>query len=499
MIRWIAKMEIAGPGYINIWLSETFMAERIGTYLEKPFPGVQQEKKMKCIVDFSSPNIAKEMHVGHLRSTIIGDTLCRVLEYVGHEVQRINHVGDWGTQFGMLIAHLKESFPDFLTSDTNIGDLQAFYKASKKRFDEEPDFKKRAHEEVVKLQSGNEENIAAWKMFCAISRNEFQKIYDRLDVVLEERGESFYNALMPPMVKELTEQGHVRLSDGATCFFIPGKEVPLMIRKTDGGFTYDTTDMAAIRYRIDVDKADWLIYVTDAGQADHFELIFAAARIAGWVKHQRIDHVPFGVVLGEDKKKFKTRSGDTVRLVDLLDEAKDRCKKELEERKVELSSEEMEKTAAAMGYGAVKYFDLNKNRLTNYVFSYDAMCDLKGDTALYLLYAAARILSIIRNAPVPIEELKKTAQINLIHPSEIALGVHMLRFPDIVEQTLDTLLPNKLTDYLYQLCALYSIFYRDCHVIGVEHQSSRLLLCEAVLALMTQIFHLLGIRRCEKL
>lgn len=495
----IGKLEITGPGFISVHLRPEFIEERIRMFLQESVPAPEHPRK-KVIVDFSSPNIAKEMHVGHLRSTIIGDTLCRVLEFVGHDVKRINHVGDWGTQFGMLIAHLKDKHADFLDNPPNIGDLQAFYKESKKRFDEDADFKARAHQEVVKLQSGDAENLKAWQFFCKTSRDEFQKIYDRLDVVLEEKGESFYNPLMPSLVEELSSSGLVQESQGAMCFFIPNADMPLMMRKSDGGFTYDTTDMAAIRYRLQQEQAEWLIYVTDAGQAPHFDLIFKAAQMSGWVnpeKH-RIDHVGFGVVLGEDGKKFKTRSGDTVRLVDLLDEARDRCKKELLERQADIPAEDIDPTAEALGYGAVKYFDLNKNRNTNYQFSYDQMCDLRGNTAVYLLYSHARVCSIFRKAGVSFDDIKG-ATLKIQHPSELALALHMMRFPEVVNGVLEDLMPNRLTDFLYELTCKFSDFYRDCRVMGDENETSRLLLCESVARLMRLCFKILGIRNVYRL
>lgn len=491
------KMDVAGPGFINIHLSPQFLSERVNFLLKNGVLPPEVPHK-KVIIDFSSPNIAKEMHVGHLRSTIIGETLARTLEFVKYDVERVNHVGDWGTQFGMLISFLKEEYPDFLSSPPPISDLQAFYKRAKVKFDADEDFKKRAHMEVVKLQGGDEANLIAWKMICEISRNEFKKIYDRLDVHLDEVGESFYNPIIPNVIEELKEKKHAVESQGALCVFALPNRPPLMVQKSDGGYTYDSTDLAAIRYRLIERNADWVIYVVDSGQGQHFELLFEGAKIAGWWDPQtkRVDHVGFGVVLGEDNKKFKTRSGDTVRLVDLLDEARERSLKILKDRAQsdDLTEEEQLSAAEAIGYGAVKYADLKSNRLTNYKFSFDRMLDLNGNTAVYLLYAHARIASIVRKSGMDIEALKENAQVELVHPSELGLAKAILRFPEVVESVLQDLMPNKLCDFLYELSEYANDFFTNCRVIGTEQQASRLLLCEATAITMRKTFDLLAIR-----
>lgn len=378
-----AKVEPVA-GFVNIWISKSWQAARVQNIVKYGVLPPPTEKK-KAIVDFSSPNVAKEMHVGHLRSTIIGDTICRMLEFSGHEVERVNHVGDWGTQFGMLISHLKAVFPDYATKPPPIADLQQFYKDAKKIFDEDEDFKKRAHEEVVRLQSGDGSSRYAWGQICDVSRREFEKVYGRLEVKLTEVGESFYNEYIPPVLEHLQQTGVTSDSDGALVIFPPGTvhEQPLIVRKSDGGFGYDSTDMAAVWYRLFEKQAKWIVYVTDAGQASHFELIFAAAKYAGWVEPAtRIDHVPFGLVCGPDGKKYKTRSGDVVRLVDLLDEAVsrmyavtvehntervERTKAEAEAHghvaeDVALSDEEIREASRVLGYGAVKYADLKRDR-----------------------------------------------------------------------------------------------------------------------------------------
>lgn len=389
----------------------------------------------RVVVDFSSPNVAKEMHVGHLRSTIIGDTICRVLEYCGADVVRLNHIGDWGTQFGMLIQHMAELRPGGLDEgkDEDVADLMALYRASKARFDAEEDFKQRAREAVTRLQSGDEASLAAWRRICEASRREFNAIYARLGVTLEERGESFYNPMLKGVVEELKESGVAVESEGATCVFVEGREVPLIVQKSDGGFGYASTDMAAVKQRVNDEKADWVIYVTDVGQSDHFAMVFAAARRAGWLPADekslappRVSHVGFGLVLGEDGKKFKTRSGDVVRLVELLDEAKLRCRDTIKARREEagdpVDDAELEAAACAMGYGAVKYADLKSCRTTNYRFSFDAMLDLRGNTAVYLQYAHARIASIGRKAGADADALfAGGARVALVHPKEVAL------------------------------------------------------------------------------
>lgn len=422
-----SKLEIAGMGYINLYLSKEWISKEISLILNNGVKPSGVEKK-KIIIDYSSPNVAKEMHVGHLRSTIIGDTLARILEFSGHEVERVNHVGDWGTQFGMLIAHLKDQCPNYKTEVPDIQDLTKFYKDAKKKFDVDEEFKKRSHLEVVALQSHdpavNSENISLWKKIIEASQRMFNDVYKKLNVHpdLKMVGESFYNPFLPDVVKYLDNKKLLKDSDGAKLFFIDGFETPLIVQKSDGGFGYDTTDLAAIRYRVNERKADWIIYVVDSGQSLHFDLIFNAARKSGLVKEDtRLDHVGFGVVQGEDKKRFKTRSGDTVRLVDLLDEARDRARKILDERVKAGNSpitkeEDIEYAAEQLGYGGVKYFDLRQNRLSDYVFNYDRMLSPDGETAVYMEYTYARIRSIIRKVNITSDFYKNI--IHITHESE---------------------------------------------------------------------------------
>ncbi|KAK6236400.1 hypothetical protein SCA6_011737 [Theobroma cacao] len=527
----IESCSVAGPGFVNVVLSKNWMAKSIQKMLIEgvdtwaPMPPVK-----RAVVDFSSPNIAKEMHVGHLRSTIIGDTLARMLEFSKVEVLRRNHVGDWGTQFGMLIEFLFEKFPNFEdANETAIGDLQAFYKASKQRFDADPAFKEKAQQAVVRLQGGEDKYRRAWAQICEISRNEFHKVYQRLGVHLEEKvislpkalciddteaslaifqGESFYNPYIPEVIEALTKQGLVEESQGARVIFIEGVNIPLIVVKSDGGFNYASTDLAALWYRLNEEKAGWIIYVTDVGQQQHFDMVFKAAKCAGWLPHgdgsyPKTSHVGFGLVLGEDGKRFRTRNTEVVRLVDLLDEAKSRSKAALIERGKgeEWTEEEIESTAEAVGYGAVKYADLKNNRLTNYTFNFDQMLNDKGNTAVYLLYAHARICSIIRRSGKDIEELKNKGTVVLGHKDERDLGLHLLQFAEVVEEACTNLLPNVLCDYLYNLSEIFSKFYSnpECKVIGSDMETGRLLLCEATAVVMRKCFNLLGITPIYKI
>jgi len=515
-----AKVEVAGAGFINIFLSERWLAERVKaivTHGVLPPPS----RQLEVVVDFSSPNVAKEMHVGHLRSTIIGDTICRLLEFCGHHVRRVNHVGDWGTQFGMLIAHLKNVFPNYSSEPPPIANLQQFYKDAKLLFDKDEAFKKTAHEEVVKLQAGDGNSRYAWEQICNVSRREFEKIYSRLEVDLQEVGESFYNEYIPGVVAHLEEIGLAKPTDEdaegrcAKVIFPPGSkhENPLIVTKSDGGYGYDSTDMAAIWYRIFELRADWLVYVTDAGQGPHFDLIFEAARAAGWVTQQRLDHCPFGMVCDEHGKKYKTRSGEVVRLVDLLDEAVHRMRDGMEARRVEaeasgayggrapnMAAEEMDHASRVLGYGAVKYADLKGNRNSNYNFSYERMLDPKGNTAVYLLYAGARISSILRNAPVtPAQLVAMGAAVELGCEEETALAREILRFQEVVEDATATLLPNTLCEYAYGLCGQFTKFYQVCRVIDSPQQNSRILMLSALEGVLRKTYRLLGLGYLERI
>jgi arginyl-tRNA synthetase len=506
---------IGGPGFINLKIKPSYLETQLKPLYNDERLGVEKvTNSHKVIVDFSSPNIAKEMHVGHLRSSIIGDCIARTLEFLGYEVLRLNHVGDWGTQFGMLITYLKEVYPDALTQADalDIGDLVNFYKQAKKRFDEDIEFQETAREAVVKLQSGDQESRQAWQLLCEQSRREFQVIYDRLDVKLIERGESFYNPFLEDVIKDLDTQGILEKNQGAQCVFLEGftnksgDPLPLIVQKSDGGYNYATTDLAALRYRIKEDKAKRIIYVTDAGQSNHFAQVFQVANRANFLPNDvEVTHVPFGLVKGEDGKKLKTRSGETIKLKDLLDEAINYARKDLENRLQLEERKESDKfinnVAEIVGISAVKYADLSQNRLSDYIFSYDKMLALQGNTAPYMLYAYARIKSISRQGNIDYENLGEDIKIILEDDAEIDLGKYLLQLSDTIKEVEKTLLPNRLCDYLYELSKKFNRFYENCPVLKSEEplKTSRLLLCNLTARTLKLGLSLLGISVLERM
>ena len=557
--------QIAGPGFINLTLRPEALVAEVASRLADSRLGVPPAGAAAAvggsiaapdaggamgsvapsppvIVDFSSPNIAKEMHVGHLRSTIIGDCLARVLAFRGHAVLRLNHVGDWGTQFGMLITHLKQEAPEALTTAdaVDLGDLVAFYRQAKQRFDADEAFQTTAREEVVKLQAGDPVSRRAWQLLCDQSRREFQLIYDRLGIALQERGESFYNPYLPAVVADLETAGLLVIDDGARCVFLEGvsgkegKPLPVIVQKSDGGFNYATTDLAAIRYRFAAapagDGARRVIYVTDAGQASHFAGVFQVARRAGWIPAAgRLEHVPFGLVQGEDGKKLKTRAGDTVRLKDLLDEAVDRADADLRRRLEEEGRSESEAfirhVATTVGLAAVKYADLSQNRTTNYQFSFDRMLALQGNTAPYLLYAVVRIAGIARKGAeaagaadlgpdpgessgpgvegeaAPLEPRPVDAALVFSEPQEWALVRHLLGFDAVIAEVEEELLPNRLCTYLFELSQVFNRFYDQVPVLKAppEARASRLALCRLTADTLKLGLGLLGIPTLERM
>ena len=507
--------EIAGPGFINLTLKPAYLEGQLqGMQTDDRLGIAPVENPQKVAIDFSSPNIAKEMHVGHLRSTIIGDSIARVLEFQGHDVLRLNHVGDWGTQFGMLITYLTEAYPDALTTADalDIGDLVAFYKKAKLRFDEDEDFKAASRDAVVKLQGGDEDTRKAWQLLCEQSRREFQKIYDGLDIDLTERGESFYNPLLPQVVEGLDELGLLVEDDGAKCVFLEGytnregKPQPLIIQKSNGGYNYATTDLAALRYRIAEDGATRLIYIVDAGQGTHFAQVFQVAKRAGWIPETvEAIHVPFGLVQGEDGKKLKTRAGETVRLQDLLDEAIVRARTDLEQR---LEAEERTETEAfishvaqVVGLSSVKYADLSQNRTSNYVFSYDKMLALQGNTAPYLLYAYVRVQGISRRGEIDFANLGENVKIGLTEEAELTLAKHLLSLSEVLDTVAAELLPNRLCQYLFELSQKFNQFYEQCSVLKAEEpqRTSRLMLCDLSARTLKLGLSLLGIQVLERM
>jgi arginyl-tRNA synthetase len=506
----IQHLEIAGPGFINITLDTSCLSYQLleqlrDTYLGVPKPQVKQ----KIIVEFSSPNIAKELHVGHLRSTIIGESLARLLEFLGHDVLRLNHVGDWGTQFGMLISYLKTFHQDVLTGETTplLTDLMQWYKESKKLFDADPAFKKKAQEEVIALQSLSKASLKAWERICEISRRAFEEIYKLLDVTLKERGESYYNPMLPKIVEDLEKKKLIAIDEGAKCIFLEGfegkgdKPLPMIIQKSDGGYNYSTTDMAALKQRIDIEKADRVIYVVDAGQSLHFQMLFKAAQKAGFLDPTKtqVEHVAFGLVLGADGKKFKTRSGETEKLIDLLQEAIAMAKTLLQERMPDMEQPLLEERARILGIDAVKYADLSCHRLKDYTFSYERMLKFEGNTAAFLLYANLRIQIINKKTHKDISQLIKTKTIELSHPSEVDLGLHLRRFGEALEMIEKDLLPHRLCDYLYQLAEYFNAFFRDCRVEGSAEEDSRLLLCELTARILEKGLFILGLKTVDRM
>ena len=509
----LSKVSVAPQGFISMTLSPDFLGKLAqDTVLDVDAIDYKADEKKHVIVDFSSPNIAKEMHVGHLRSTIIGESTCRILEMCGHEVTRLNHTGDWGTQFGMLIEYMREAYPDYVNNMPDLSDLQGFYKAAKKRFEDDADFKKSAQMRVVALQGGDKESLLAWKTICEISRVQFNIIYDKLGVTLEERGESYYNDLIAPIISDLQKKGFVKESEGAQCFFSSCDDVPLILQKGDGGFGYDSTDAAAVHHRLITSKGDWVIYITDLGQESHFFKVFDLAKTVGWHSppKTRLDHMGFGVVQGSDGKRFRTSAGESVKLIDLLDEATRRAKVELKKRqeqqgaagdessKTSLSEADFDAAAEQIGYGAVRYFDLKQNRKTNYKFDYDQMLDPRGNTAVYLFYAYARIVSIQRKSGKVIKDIKSN-ELKLGTDSERALMLHVLKFPDTVETVLSELYLHWLTEYCYDLCSLLTTFYTDNRVLGEAEENSRLLICEAARKVLLRCFNLLGLKPLDRI
>ena len=522
--------EIAGPGFINLRLKTDFLAQRLLKINEEPANlAIEKTTHPKTVVlDFSCPNIAKQMHVGHLRSTIIGDCICRMLEFLGHKVIRQNHIGDWGTQFGMLIQHLYEqatSKKDDLKIDSiiealesiHISDLEGFYRKAKQQFDIDEVFRRQARNKVVELHNhSNELTLQQWRHIVNESRKHYQPIYEQLGVNLtkeDERGESAYNDDLPNVVADLKKAKLAKESDGAVCVFPPGfknkegQPLPFIIQKSDGAYLYATTDLAAIRYRVQKLKADKIVYVTDARQKLHFEMLFAVARMAGWAtENVELTHVMFGSVLGENNQPLKTRSGENVKLKQLLDEAVQRAKAVVEEKNPDLNNDKKTEIANAVGIGAVKYADYSNNRTSDYIFSFDKMLAMDGNTAPYMQYAYARIKSIERKAQtkdVDIEtELSGLKKINLTQPPEIELAKYLNRYPEAVDSAAADYRPNYLTAYLYELAQKFSAFYTNCPVLQAppDKRPTRLLLCDLTAKTIRHgLTELLGIKVVEQM
>ncbi|GAA4106996.1 arginine--tRNA ligase [Actinomadura miaoliensis] len=510
----IAKVEVSGPGFINLTLSDTWIAEQTGRVLADERLAVPPvESPQKVIVEYSSPNVAKEMHVGHLRTTIVGDSIARILEFLGHHVVRDNHVGDWGTPFGMLIEHLLDLGEDAAArDDSSVSDLTAFYQAARQKFDGDPAFAERSRQRVVELQAGDPETLRLWQILVDVSKRYFNSVYARLGVTLSDddiKGESFYNDMLGPTVQELEDKGIAALSDGALCAFPPGftgrdgEPLPVIIRKRDGGYNYSTSDLATVRYRVDVEHADRMIYVVGAPQALHFQMVFAVARMAGWLNEEvRAEHAQIGNVLGTDGKILRTRAGGTVKLAELLDEAVERAGRAFDEVPHEEAFDEATRAeiVEAVGIGAVKYADLSVARDSEYVFDFDRMIAFKGNTGPYLQYAAARIRSIFRRGGVDPDTA--TGPVKIGHPAERALALRLLGFGAAVAQAGESAEPHKLAAYVFSVADAYTSFYENCPVLQApdeETKASRLALCAATLRTLETGLHLLGVPTPERM
>ncbi|MCX7619328.1 MAG: arginine--tRNA ligase [Acidimicrobiales bacterium] len=501
-----ARVEVAGPGFINIDLSDEFLVRCLSD-VRLPMRGVRQLKAPETVViDYSAPNVAKEMHVGHLRSTVIGDAIARILEFVGDAVIRHNHLGDWGTPFGMLIEHLVDLGEQEAAAELSVGDLNTFYQDARKKFDADPSFAERARQRVVKLQAGDPDTLAKWRLLVEQSEAYFSNIYERLGVTLTDddyKGESTYNDELPSIVDELRAKGLLVEDQGALCVFPPGFEgrdgepLPVIVQKSDGGFGYAATDLAAIRHRIVELGATWAIYVVGAPQAEHLAMVFEVARMAGWlVPPARAEHVAFGSVLGSDGKIFRTRSGESIKLADLLDEAEARALEVVREKSPELSEEEHRSIARAVGIGAIKYADLSSDRVNDYVFDWDRMLSFSGNTAPYLQGAHARVRSIFRKAGLNEPAETDPVQVIIAHPAERALVRQLLMFDGAVQAVLDSLKPHRLCTYLFELAQGFATFYEECPVLRAETEelrSSRLDLCDLTARVMKTGLDLLGI------
>lgn len=506
----IASMEVAGPGFINIFLADASLesalcaAQNSRTFIPRTAnPG-------KVVVDYSGPNLAKEMHVGHLRGTIIGDCVARVLEAMGHHVVRQNHVGDWGTQFGMLIAQMESLYSGADDSAMQLSDLEVFYRTAKARFDTEPGFADKARQYVVRLQQGDVDCLKAWQHFIDESLKHCEAIYEVLDVTLTRddlRPESFYNPVLPEIISELETAGLLSLSEGARCVFLEefkGKEgapLPTIVQKSDGGYLYATTDLAALRYRGHALAADRILYVVDARQSLHFQQVFAIARKANFVPDAcSLEHIAYGTMMGDDGKPFKTRSGDTVKLKELLEEAVRRALLVVQEKSPELSLTHQEEISRVVGISAVKYADLSKNRTSDYVFDWNTMLSFEGNTAPYMLYAYARIRSILRKQQADSTESYPQA-IMLGTPEERNLALRILQFPEALHVVASECYPNHLCSYLYELAGIFMRFYEACPVLKSEPglRRSRLALVALTADVLRTGLDLLGLQTLESM
>ena len=507
-----AKTEIAGPGFINVTLDNNWLANQLQQAAADSRLGVSSNTAPQTVVvDYSAPNLAKEMHVGHLRSTIIGDAVVRALEFWGDKVIRQNHMGDWGTQFGMLIAHLEDKLAAGIDLESvALADLEDFYREAKKRFDDEAGFADKSRDYVVKLQSGDAHCQKLWQLFIDTSVKHSEEVYEKLNVTLSHadiKPESAYNSMLQGIVADLKAQSLAVEDQGALVVFLQeladkeGNPSPFIVQKTGGGFLYSTTDLAACQYRSHQLNADRIVIFTDARQALHFKQVELVARKAGYLRDgTAYDHCPFGTMMGEDGKPFKTRTGGTVKLAELLEEAVVRAKAVVQEKASDLSDDEIAEVARKVGIGAVKFADLSKNRTSDYIFSWDAMLSFEGATAPYLQYAYTRVRSILRRADIA-DSFSAPLVIN--EEAEKQLAVKLLRFEEALQQVMKDAQPNLLCNYLYELASLYMSFYEACPILkeGVEptQRDSRLMLSIFTSKLLKQGLDLLGIEVMERM
>lgn len=507
------KVEIAGPGFINIFIKPQFLSKNLLPAKGKASALLEREAKIDTVVvDYSGPNLAKEMHVGHLRSTIIGDAIANTLQLLGHKVIRQNHVGDWGTQFGMLITLLEEKQGH---QDYQLSDLEKFYREAKKCFDQDENFASRARQNVVKLQQGDAHCLALWKNFTEQSFAHCFDIYRRLGVGLDAshtRAESAYNDDLPKIIESLNAQGLLKEDQGARCVFLDGFEakdgspLPVIVQKSDGAFLYATTDLAALRYRTETLKANRILYFVDNRQSLHFKQIFTLARLAGFVRNdEELSHMPFGTMLGEDKRPFKTRSGELIKLSDLLDEAESRALALVEEKQPQIEKSEKQRIARQVGIGAVKYADLSKNRTSDYVFSWESMLSFEGNTAPYLQYAFARIQSIFRKFQEQGGDEQFIRSINTLELNEVEekrLALKLMQVNDVLESVANSGYPHYLCEYLFELTQLYMSFYEQCSVLNAESEGARnmrLYLCMLTASTLKLGLDVLGIETPESM
>lgn len=498
-------VEIAGPGFINLTFDDGFLADQLVAVAADDRLGVPEAAtKRAAVVDYSAPNVAKEMHVGHLRSTIIGDAIVRMLQFHGHTVIPENHIGDWGRPFGMMIEHLLDIGEDVAAEGLRQGDLDGFYKEANRKFQESVDFQARARDRVVMLQGYDPDTIEIWQRLVAMSNDYFDEVYRKLGVLLtadDLMGESRYQPLMPDAYARLEEAGLVEESEGATVVFPPGftnrenEPLPLIVRSSAGAFMYATSDLACVLDRVERLGADLLLYVVGAPQAQHLEMVFEVARMAGWLRPPaEAIHVAFGSVLGEDRKMLRSRSGDAVKLVDLLDEAVERAAAAVADKNPDLDDEQRSEVARAIGIGAVKYADLSTDRIKDYVFDWDRMLSFDGNTAPYLQYAHARICSIFRRAEVDRLQVRGGA-ITLGEPQERELAQRLLAYPSVLADTMASYAPHKLCTYLFELAQDFTGFYEHCPVMKADEpvRTSRLALCDVTARTLAHGLDLLGI------